>query len=241
MNHNHNTNRSSCKSPRCLPYNLTLSSFILEFDVEHLSKVLSKVMRGSSLNRTSRSSNVRFDSCSLVSSSKLLFFCLVSRNDRYSVKFLIYSTVKLQCLSYHDLTIFISCMSSVTLLPQKLSTSQKWSRILEFPSHNITPLIKFQWQISVGLNPIREGWIHDGLTGGTDSNGLGKLTISRPGHPCNFRCKSLHVVLLLLETFLGYKERKVRILHSQLSNLNIEPILDQIPNCVRPWTKNVAS
>ncbi len=76
-------------------------------------------------------------------------------------------------------------MSSVSLLPEELSRPQKWLGMFEFPPlkddfsdididetfteigtyHNVAPLIEFYWQVSIGLDPLGEGWIHDRFTG----------------------------------------------------------------------------
>ena len=42
----------------------------------------------------------------------------------------------------------------MSFLPKEFSGSDEWCWILEFPSNNIGPLVKFQWEISVRLNPF---------------------------------------------------------------------------------------
>ena len=45
-------------------------------------------------------------------------------------------------------------MSGMALLPQKLSSSDKWSWMFEFPPNNVGPLVKAQREISVRMNPF---------------------------------------------------------------------------------------
>ncbi len=53
MLHNHNTNRSSCKTPTCLPYKFFLFLLIFKLNTEHFSKILTKIMTRGSLNSSS--------------------------------------------------------------------------------------------------------------------------------------------------------------------------------------------
>jgi hypothetical protein len=106
-------------------------------------------------------------------------------------------------------------MGCVTLLPQELTSSQKWSGVLEFPSDNVGPLIQLERQITVTLDPITKGRVHDGFTGWTNGNGKGQVGISRFGDPCHFWAESFNVVLFLLQTILGDKHGKVGILDTK--------------------------
>ena len=45
-------------------------------------------------------------------------------------------------------------MGRVTFLPQELAGAQKGRGVLEFPTHHVGPLIEFEGQITVRLNPI---------------------------------------------------------------------------------------
>lgn len=61
VHHDHASNGPRREAPRGLPGNLRFALFVLELDVEHFAKVLSKIVRGGPLNRSSRSGNVGFD------------------------------------------------------------------------------------------------------------------------------------------------------------------------------------
>jgi hypothetical protein len=84
----------------------------------------------------------------------------------------------------------------MTFLPEKFSGSDEWSGVLEFPSDNVGPLIELKWEISVALDPVGVGWIHDGLTGGSDGDGFSEVGFSGLGDPGDFRRESLDMVLL---------------------------------------------
>ena len=49
--------------------------------------------------------------------------------------------------------------------------------------HNAAPLVELDGQISVRLHPLGVGWVHDGLAGGADGDGLRQLSLSWLGHP----------------------------------------------------------
>lgn len=59
----------------------------------------------------------------------------------------------------------------------------KWCGIAEFPSHNITPLIKFQWQVTVSPNPLGIIGIHDCLTGWANGYRHFQIRLPRFCHP----------------------------------------------------------
>jgi hypothetical protein len=63
-------------------------------------------------------------------------------------------------------------MSSMTFLPKEFSSSNEGSRVLEFPSDNVSPLIKAKGKISVRVNPFGVTRVHDGFTCGSDSDWL---------------------------------------------------------------------
>ncbi len=56
------------------------------------------------------------------------------------------------------------------LLPQELPSPDEWSGVFELPSDNISPLVYFKREVSVRLNPVREGRVHDRFRGGTDGD-----------------------------------------------------------------------
>lgn len=52
----------------------------------------------------------------------------------------------------------------------KKSVPDEWRGIAELPSNNITPLIKFQRQVTMSPYPLRVVGIHDSFTSWTNSN-----------------------------------------------------------------------
>jgi hypothetical protein len=66
-------------------------------------------------------------------------------------------------------------MGSMAFLPEEFSGSDEWSWMLELPSDDIGPLIEFEGEVSVALNPVGICWIHDGLTGWPDGNWFSKV------------------------------------------------------------------
>lgn len=64
--------------------------------------------------------------------------------------------------------------------------------------HDVVPLVEFERQVVVGLDPLGVGRVHDRLAGRTDGDGLGQLRLAGARHPGHFRSKVGDVVLLLL-------------------------------------------
>ena len=60
----------------------------------------------------------------------------------------------------------------MALLPKEFSCSDERSWVLEFPSDDVSPLIELDRKVSVALNPVCIGRIHDGFTSRPDSNGF---------------------------------------------------------------------
>ena len=87
-------------------------------------------------------------------------------------------------------------MGSVTFLPQELSGSDERCGVFKLPSDDVGPLVKFQGEITMALDPIGIGRIHDGLAGWSDCNGFGKITLARLSDPSYFRSESFNMVLL---------------------------------------------
>ena len=264
VDHNHDTNGAGGESPRGLPGNLGLARFVLKVNVKHFAKVLSEVVRGGSLNGPPGNGNVRFDRGGLVSTGKFFLFRLVSLNDGDGQQVFVNTAVQIEGLLDHGVGIVVRGVGRVSFLPQEFAGSQKGCGVLKFPPHHIGPLVEFEGQIAMRTDPIAKGRVHNRLAGRTDRNGFGQIPITALGDPRHLGSKALHVVLFLFQTILGHKERKVRILHTQLLNLytqeeakrnntierracsilffrlvsthlDIEPFLNEFPNLVRPW------
>ena len=52
-------------------------------------------------------------------------------------------------------------------------------------------------------------------------------------HPGDLSSKTLDVILLSLQDILGDEEGKGTVLHTDLLNVRVEPLLDFLPNAVR--------
>ena len=88
--------------------------------------------------------------------------------------------------------------------------------------HNVVPLVQFDGQISVRLDPLGIGRVHDCLRGGPDGDGLGQLSFSGSGDPGHFRREICDVVFFLLQGGLGHEDGEVAVLHAQLLDLTVE-------------------
>lgn len=139
--------------------------------------------------------NPGLDSGGSESSWEFLWLSLNSFADRNSEDFFVDSEVKLQVIIHLSLGLLVGSMGCMALLPQKFSSSDEGSRMFEFPSDDVGPLVEFERQISVTLDPICIGRIHNGLTGWSDSDWLGEIAISWTSDPSDLRSKALDVLL----------------------------------------------
>ncbi len=130
-------------------------------------------------------------------------------------------------------------MRSVTFLPEEFPGSNEGSWVLEFPSHDVGPLIQLQGQVTVASDPLLEGWVHDRLTGWTNSDWFSKVTTSALSDPSNLGGETLDVILLQLQCTLSDEEWEVGILHTELLDLTVEPVLDLLPDLVRMGASSI--
>jgi hypothetical protein len=121
-------------------------------------------------------------------------------------------------------------MSSVPFLPEELSGSDEGSGVFELPSDNVGPLVEFEGQISVTLDPVSVGRIHNSFAGRPDGNGLSKIAFSRFGHPSNFGSKTFDMVFFNLERTFGNEHGEVSIFDSVGFNESIEESLYLLPD-----------
>ena len=132
-------------------------------------------------------------------------------------------------------------MCCVSFLPQELSCSNEWGRVLKLPSDYIGPLIEAQWQIPMRVDPFRIGRVHNGFTGWTDSDWFWHLGLSTLGNPGDFRREAFNVIFLLVQGCFCYKHWEVAILHANLFNSYINELLDVLPDEERERSKDVAT
>ena len=66
-------------------------------------------------------------------------------------------------------------MGCVSLLPKELSGPGEGSWMLELPSDDIGPLVQLEWKVSVALDPVGIGWVHDCLAGWTNGDWLAQI------------------------------------------------------------------
>ena len=193
--HCHDTDWSSGKTPRCLPYKFLFLFLILENNIKHFCEVLTQVVRGGSLYSSSIFRYPSLNSRCLISSWEFLRLSLYSFTHWNGEDFFVNSVIELQVVVHLSFSLLISSMSSVTFLPQKFTCSNEWSRVLELPSDDVSPLIEFKRKISMTLNPVCVGRIHNGLASGSNSDWFSKITWSWFSNPSNFRSKTLDMIL----------------------------------------------
>ena len=141
-------------------------------DLEHFREVLPEIMRCSSLDTSATYRDVDLNGGCVVGSSEPLILRLSTSDHRHSQELFISRCVDFKNLMNELICFLLTSMSSMTFLPKELSCPNERSGMLELPSDDIGPLIQEHRQVSMRVDPLSKGWVHDSLTGGTNCNGL---------------------------------------------------------------------
>lgn len=241
MEQHTNSNGTSCETPRSLISKLFLLAFILKDDVGHLGEILTQIVRCGTLNCSSILWNHCLNCCSVVATWKLLQLTLLAFYHWNCEYFFISTLVELKNVQSLCIGLLLGGMGSVTFLPQEFSCSDEWSWMLELPSDDVCPLIKFDWQVSVTLNPLSIGWIHDSFRGWSDGNWFSQIRLSALGDPSDFRGKACDMFLFCFQCLLGHKDWEISIFDIFCLEQVIKKFLQNLPNEIAPWSQDVAS
>lgn len=104
----------------------------------------------------------------------------------------------------------------MTLLPKEFSGSNEGGGVLELPSDDVGPLVQLEGKVTVTLDPLGIGVVHDGFGGGSDSNGLLELGVAVSGDPGDFWGETFDVLLFLEQGSFGDEQGEVAVFDSQL-------------------------
>lgn len=99
-------------------------------------------MRSGTLDASSRNWHVQFASGSVDSASEAFIVGFAALDHWDSEELFVNVSVLVEDLVHEDGRLIVGGVSSVTLLPQELSRANEWGWVLEFPTHNIRPLIQ---------------------------------------------------------------------------------------------------
>lgn len=55
--------------------------------------------------------------------------------------------------------------------------------MLELPANDVAPLVDLQWEVTMRLDPLGEGRIHDGFAGWTEGDRFRQIRVARLRHP----------------------------------------------------------
>ena len=114
---------------------------ILEVYLEHFGEILSEIVRCSSLDASATDRHIDLDCGCIVSACESLVLRLSAPNNRHSKELFVSRSVDFKDLVDEFVSLLLRGMGSVTLLPKKLSCPDERSGVLEFPPHDIGPLI----------------------------------------------------------------------------------------------------
>lgn len=166
---------------------LLLFVLVLKCHIEHLTEVLAKNVRGCTLNTSSRDWDIKFNRRCIDGTSEAFVVRFTSLDHRNGEQVCIDVGILVEDLVHEDRRLLMSGMSGVTFLPQEFPRPDEGRWVFEFPTHYISPLIQEQWQVSVRVNPLSKGRVHDRLRGGTDRNRLWQVRLAALGHPGDLR------------------------------------------------------
>ena len=113
--------------------------------------------------------------------------------------------------------------------------------MFEFPSDNVGPLINKNWKISMRLDPVGKGWIHDSLRGRSNSYWFLKITVSVFCYPSNLGFESIKMTFFFFEIFFRDKHWEITVAYSGFFELGIQMTLDLLPNKIRIRLENITS
>ena len=136
---------------------------VLKPDTEHFGKVLSERMRSGTLDSSAADWDVDLSGRCVIGTSKRLLTRLLASDDWNSQQLLVAARIGLKNAQDKGRGVLLCCVSCVALLPQELSRPNERSWMLELPSDHVGPLIDFERQISVRVDPFGERWVHDRL------------------------------------------------------------------------------
>mmetsp|Transcript_6675 Transcript_6675/g.22987 ORF Transcript_6675/g.22987 Transcript_6675/m.22987 type:complete len:376 (-) Transcript_6675:559-1686(-) len=244
MDHDHHSDGPRCQAPRVLPNEvLALPANGLRFvlDVEHLGKVLAEAVRGTALHPLARGRDEGLHGGGVQSSRKLFLLGFLSPHHRHGQELLVDLGVEVQDVQDLGVGLRLGSKGGVALLPQELPAPDEGGRVLELPPDHVAPLVQAQRQVAVAPDPVRVEWVHHRLARGADRDGDVQVSLARLGDPRHLRGKVLHVVLLLVQHALRDEKREVAVLHAEGLDLPVEPLVDGVPDAVRPGPEDVAT
>ena len=182
----------------------------------------------------------RFNRVSSFCACKFFLICLTSTNHWHCQYFLTEICIQIQHLLCTFFGFLCSCMRCMTFLPQKFSGAEEWS-CLFFPTYHRTPLVVQLWKITVRLNFILIKVTEKRLRRRTYTKSFLQWVETAIRYPCNFRCKSLHMILFSFEKTFWNKHWHIYIFHACLFKSTIQFMLDILPDRVTCRFKNHAS
>lgn len=176
VDHDHNTQGTGGETPGVLPdvqsrlLLIALDRGILDGDVEHLTEVLAKTVRCTTLNTTASGRDITLNGCGIETTSKLFLFGLLTLDNRNSQEFLVDPSIEVKNLDNFVISTLLGQVCRVALLPEELSGSEKRLGVLELPPNNRVPLVQLQRQVTMASDPFGVVRVHNSFRRGTDGN-----------------------------------------------------------------------
>ena len=230
MRHHQPTNHARRYTPACVPRKRLGPLFVLKLEIECLREVLTKVVRRSCLQRLVVLHH-RFTRIRPQRAGKLFGISFLPRNHRHRHVFLHERAVHAEHLARLDLGFIVRRVRGVSFLPQKFHRTQKQARA-HFPSHDVSPLVVEQRQITIALHPLGKHRVDDRLRRRSHHKPLLEhLAAAHRDHRA-LGGKPLHVLRLLRQKTFRNEEREIRVHMSGCLEHVVQRPLHALPHAV---------
>ncbi len=153
MHHDERSNQPSGHSPACRPAKFLFPLAVLKLNSAGAREVLAEEMRRSGLDRLSVLHHCFKRQC-FHGARKLFAFGFRAGENRNRKMVADKSFIQIQNQSRFTACLAFGFVNGVTFLPEKFSCAQKQPRP-HFPANDVRPLIYENWQVAVGLHPLR--------------------------------------------------------------------------------------
>jgi hypothetical protein len=91
------------------------------------------------------------------------------------------------------------------------------------------------------VNPLGEGWVHNCLRSGTNSNRLGQVRLTTLSDPCDFGTETFDVVLFFVQGGLSNKHREVAVLNAEFLYSAVKEFRNLLPDEESGWSKDITT
>lgn len=127
-------------------------------------------MGGSALNSTASGGDIALAGSGEKATGEFFFFGFAALDSWDGKELGIDTSIPVEDGHYFGFSSSAGLMCGVAFLPEELASAEEGLRVLEFPTDDRVPLVKFEREITVGADPFGVVRVHDSFRSGTDRN-----------------------------------------------------------------------